>query len=433
MNPQDLIADALSQPKDAIFCRLNRLLADQLPDRYLLETEDHEFRVEHFAHEGHCELKSKTEPNPQWQWGYDATHERDWRKSYNAWLLVNWEGHEFEIVTIGVQGAHCREQRNFVLGGNEEITRKFFRAVCLWNSEVRDEVLVFDGGGWRKSQDLFENIKAASFDNLILEGNLKDDLIADLQGFFDSRTVYEKYGIAWKRGVLLLGPPGNGKTHAVKAAINLLEQACLYVKSFKSEYGTDHDNIREVFERARSSAPCVLVLEDLDSLIDRGNRSFFLNEMDGFASNSGILSLATTNHPERLDPAILERPSRFDRKYTFGLPGREDRRGYLAMFASQLEDELQLGGEALEEVAAATDGYSFAYLKELYLSSMMRWISDRRPIGVHMLDQCSTLKAQMITEPPLDDIELDEDADEGNPMATQMRHMRRYMQRFRPS
>lgn len=69
-----------------------------------------------------------------------------------------------------------------------------------------------------------------------------------------------------------------------------------------------------VFGKARAEAPCVLILEDLDSLINDGNRSFFLNQLDGLEDNDGILVIGSTNHYDRLDPAITKRPSRFDRK-----------------------------------------------------------------------------------------------------------------------
>ena len=69
-----------------------------------------------------------------------------------------------------------------------------------------------------------------------------------------------------------------------------------------------------VFEKARAEAPCVLILEDLDSLINDNNRSFFLNQLDGLENNDGLLVIGSTNHYERLDPAITKRPSRFDRK-----------------------------------------------------------------------------------------------------------------------
>ena len=70
----------------------------------------------------------------------------------------------------------------------------------------------------------------------------------------------------------------------------------------------------DVFDKARQLAPCVLVLEDLDNLINDKNRSFFLNQLDGLQSNDGLFIVGTTNHLDRLDPGLSSRPSRFDRK-----------------------------------------------------------------------------------------------------------------------
>lgn len=72
--------------------------------------------------------------------------------------------------------------------------------------------------------------------------------------------------------------------------------------------------MQEVFSKARLLAPCVLILEDLDNMINPNNRSFFLNQIDGITPNNGVLIIATTNYLEKLDPALSKRPSRFDRK-----------------------------------------------------------------------------------------------------------------------
>ena len=87
----------------------------------------------------------------------------------------------------------------------------------------------------------------------------------------------------------------------------------LYVKSFKSWAGEEYA-MQAVFDKAREMAPCVLILEDLDSLINNSNRSFFLNQLDGFDGNDGLLLIGSTNHLDQLDPALNNRPSRFDRK-----------------------------------------------------------------------------------------------------------------------
>lgn len=83
-------------------------------------------------------------------------------------------------------------------------------------------------------------------------------------------------------------------------------------------WGEEEASMANVFNKARQVAPCVVILEDLDALINDNNRSFFLNQMDGLQGNDGLLVIATTNHFDRLDPGLSTRPSRFDRKlYVF--------------------------------------------------------------------------------------------------------------------
>jgi transitional endoplasmic reticulum ATPase len=76
----------------------------------------------------------------------------------------------------------------------------------------------------------------------------------------------------------------------------------------------EENAMAECFRKARELAPCCLILEDLDSLINNDNRSFFLNQIDGLEGNDGLLVVGTTNHLDQLDPALTTRPSRFDRK-----------------------------------------------------------------------------------------------------------------------
>jgi hypothetical protein len=418
------IGRALSERKDAAFYSMSSQLASQFPDRFVLETEESSFNVLRYAHAGLCEVRPSA--GSQLTHGYVPEHETYWVDAYNAWFDVLCQGEEFQLITIGLQGAHCRDDRHYLVAENELSARRFFLQVCAWNSEVRGEVLVFNAG-WSKDADLYEAIQNATLDNLILEGSLKEQIAGDFRSFFEAKDTYKRYGIPWKRGVLFLGPPGNGKTHMIKGLVNRLGVPCLYVKSFKHPYSTDHEMMRQVFQRARNTAPCLLVLEDLDALLDDENRSFFLNEMDGFASNEGMMVVATTNHPERLDPAILERPSRFDRKYLFNLPEVECRFEYLRMCNGSLEPDLQLSEEELKSLADLTDGFSFAYLKELFLSAMMNWIEQ--PGASRMLQiisgQIEVLRQQMATEP------AEPTAESSNPYAMQMRYMERWKKKRR--
>jgi SpoVK/Ycf46/Vps4 family AAA+-type ATPase len=240
---------------------------------------------------------------------------------------------------------------------------------------VRGEILVYQDGYFQKNKELFDSIKTATFDNLILRDSLKEEIQSDFAQFFSSREIYERYGIPWKRGAIFIGPPGNGKTHTLKALINQLGKPCLYVRGFKAEYGTEQENMAEVFKRARMTTPCLVVLEDLDSMIDNKTRAFFLNELDGFQTNTGVVVLATTNHPEKLDTAILDRPSRFDRKYYFHFPAETERLAYVNIWNKDLQPELRVSEGGAPEVVRETEGFSFAYMKELFVASMVQWMS----------------------------------------------------------
>lgn len=120
-------------------------------------------------------------------------------------------------------------------------------------------------------------------------------------------------------------------------------------------------------------APCVLIFEDLDSMVTDEIRSYFLNEVDGLDSNDGILMIGSTNHLDRLDPAIAKRPSRFDRKYHFRVPDAQERAQYCRHWARKLASHplVAFPEELCSVVAGLTEGFSFAYLKELLVASLL--------------------------------------------------------------
>lgn len=154
--------------------------------------------------------------------------------------------------------------------------------------------------------------------------------------------------------------------------------------------------------RRRRACSC---FEDIDALLVDGTRSYFLNELDGFAANTGVITLATTNHPERLDPSILERPSRFDRKYHFALPTTPTRARYIATWNERLAPALRLTEDGCAQISERTDGFSFAYIQEVFVSSMMRWMNRRDPSGLLAvaLEQLELLRAQMQSAPDDDE------------------------------
>ena len=373
MGIEDFIRDALHQPSDYIAYHVGRELAELHPGKTILEGRNWEFDLEAFVRAGKCSVVEQKSVFSHTTSDWRNPGKRPKQRIENAWLNVLWRGELLDVLFITWAEACHRMRHHWIVADTREIAEKFYDAVCEWSCQVRGEIVVYEDGFFEKSKELFDSIKSASFENLILPNSLKDEIRNDFTQFFDSREVYERYGIPWKRGSLFIGPPGNGKTHTVKALINLLTRPCIYVRSF-SGAGTEQGNMAEVFERARM-LPCIVVLEDLDSMINEGNRAFFLNELDGFRTNTGVVVLATTNHPEKLDTAILDRPSRFDRKYYFQLPAEAERLTYIENWNRELQPELRVTANTAAFVVQQTEGFSFAYLKELFVSSTAQWMS----------------------------------------------------------
>ncbi|MDR3688244.1 MAG: ATP-binding protein [Fimbriimonas sp.] len=395
-NDQNIIVDGLRDGTNAFSYEVGRRLAELYPGLGILCTKG-EPDVEEFSKTGDCSWEPATDP----YWDAITYWIKDhgiYRSLRNGVRLVRWRGQELRLFVLTVKGSYCDEQWAWVVAPSIAACEEFLAVIQEWSHELRSEVLVFDHGDWQKSKSLYSSIKSATFENLILPEDLKHEIRADFTTFFASESTYEQYSVPWKRGVLLYGDPGNGKTHTLKAIINSHRVNALYVRSFIARHTTEEECIASVFERARESKPCILIFEDLDSLINDRNRSYFLNELDGFASNHGIFVVASTNHPERLDPAIVDRPSRFDRKYNFPLPVEDLRRQFLALRNSEVAPELQLTEDELTAIAALTDGFSFAYLKELWLSSIMVWINGERYAGAMlgvMKSQIEFLREQM--------------------------------------
>src|SRR5918998_918831 len=396
MSQNNFISEALCNPTDYIAYSVSEKLGELFAGKAVVEGESDFFELEQYARAGLCSLVCERGTHGQFSTLWRGAGRRLGQEAQNAWFNVLWQGQLLEVVFITWTESGYRSRFHWIVADTREVAEKFYRTVCEWSAEVRGEILVFDGGYWEKSEELFNSIRGASLDQLVLPAALAEELRTDLPRFFAARETYERYGVPWKRGVLLIGPPGNGKTHAVKAMVNRLDVPCLYVKSLEACDG-ENACIRKVFARARHNQPCLVVLEDIDSLITDKNRSFFLNELDGFASNTGVVVIATTNHPERLDPSILDRPSRFDRKFYFELPAADERLRYARRWNDALQAEMRVDGQALAELVKLTDGFSFAYLKELFVSAMMEWINSPGPkeMGAVLPERVARLREQM--------------------------------------
>ncbi|MDF5720746.1 MAG: AAA family ATPase [Rhizonema sp. PD37] len=183
-----------------------------------------------------------------------------------------------------------------------------------------------------------------------------------------------KLGLEPTRGVLLVGPPGTGKTLTARALAE--ELGVNYIAIVGPEvmgkyYGEAEQRLRSIFEKAASSAPCIIFIDEIDSLApDRGKVegevekrlvAQLLSLMDGFAQTKGVIVLAATNRPEHLDRA-LRRPGRFDREVLFRVPDRQGRLEILQILtrAMPLEQTVNLGA-----IAAKAVGFVGADLKAI--------------------------------------------------------------------
>jgi len=376
-------------------------LRQNYPKHHVTCVNRNEYDFIGFAAQGHAKVELRSQANDHTRDAYDSTRsyvkpkrlvasasgELEDKVMFGHYQYV-WNEHEF-ILYKGKWSTTCwgsQESVFFVLSPRSEatindshssITDSLLLAVGKWTSVSHDEIYVFDQSYWQKSKELWQSIKGASWDDVILEPKMKDSLIEDVQGFFDSQKLYQQFAVPWKRGIILHGVPGCGKTISIKALINYLAERpdpipSLYVKSFENKCNGPQASVREIFVHARKMAPCLLVFEDLDSLVAKDVRSYFLNEVDGLESNDGILMIGSTNHLDSLDPAISKRPSRFDRKYHFRIPGDTEREAYCDYWRNKLSktSDLDFPTEICPFISILTEGFSYAYLKELFVMTL---------------------------------------------------------------
>jgi cell division protease FtsH len=201
--------------------------------------------------------------------------------------------------------------------------------------------------------------------------------LEEIRTFLRNPEAYEKSGAKAPRGVLLVGPPGTGKTLLAEALAG--ESGVSYIYTTGSEFsnmfvGTGRDRVEKLFKKARKMAPCIIFIDEIDSLARaRGGSGSdvareqdttlnqLLTEMNGFGKRSGVIVVGATNRIDVLDPAIL-RPGRFDRHVYMGLPNLGDRRKILDV---HIKGKVIAKDVDLDVVARGAPGFSGAEIENI--------------------------------------------------------------------
>lgn len=193
---------------------------------------------------------------------------------------------------------------------------------------------------------------------LRLPDSKSDAVITEIENFWPLKQRFKDFGFIHKRGILLWGPPGSGKTATVSFIMNQMVAGGGLVILGDSCTPTNLANALAKLREIEPERPVVVVLEDIDTIINNYGESDVLSLLDGESSIDNVVFIATTNYPEELDGRVVNRPSRFDKVIKIGMPNVEARKVYLK----------SRGLETIIDVdawAEATEGFSIAHIKEL--------------------------------------------------------------------
>jgi energy-coupling factor transporter ATP-binding protein EcfA2 len=192
------------------------------------------------------------------------------------------------------------------------------------------------------------------------------EILKDISEFWEKRADFALFEFIFKRGILLYGPAGTGKT----SLLNILANYIIEEKEgivIRLDHPRLYAEFMKDFRSVEPLRPVIILIEDIDELIRQYDLKTVLNVLDGNEQIDGVLYLATTNYPERLEERIRDRPSRFDRRYCIGTPNEEARRYYLKNRIPLTKQE----GIDIDKWAKDTDEFSVSHLKELIISVLV--------------------------------------------------------------
>ena len=248
------------------------------------------------------------------------------------------------------------------------------------------------GMGKSNAKVYVKSSEGIRFADVAGEDEAKENL-QEIVDYLHNPSKYKEIGASMPKGVLLVGPPGTGKTMLAKAVAG--ESNVPFFSMSGSEFvemfvGMGASKVRDLFKQAKEKAPCIVFIDEIDAIGQKRNAGNFggndereqtlnqlLTEMDGFEDNSGVIILAATNRPESLDPA-LTRPGRFDRRVPVELPDLKGREEILKVHARKVKVASDVD---FNKIARMASGASGAELANIVNEAALRAVRDGRKIA----------------------------------------------------
>ena len=229
------------------------------------------------------------------------------------------------------------------------------------------------GMGKSNARVYVQSTEGIHFDDVAGEDEAKENL-AEIVDYLHNPKKYTEAGASMPKGLLLVGPPGTGKTMLAKAVAG--ESGVPFFSISGSEFvemfvGMGASKVRDLFKQAKEKAPCIVFIDEIDAIGKKrdgqvgGNDereqtlNQLLTEMDGFEGNNGVIILAATNRPESLDPA-LTRPGRFDRRVPVELPDLKGREAILKVHAKKIKPAEDVDFHTIARMASGASGAELA-------------------------------------------------------------------------
>jgi ATP-dependent metallopeptidase hflB len=246
----------------------------------------------------------------------------------------------------------------------------------------------FGGMGKSNAKIYVKSSEGIKFSDVAGEDEAKENL-TEIVDYLHNPTKYKEIGASMPKGILLVGPPGTGKTMLAKAVAG--EANVPFFSMSGSEFvemfvGMGASKVRDLFRQAKEKAPCIVFIDEIDAIGKKRDGQIggndereqtlnqLLTEMDGFEGNSGVMILAATNRPESLDPA-LTRPGRFDRRVPVELPDLQGREEILKVHAKKVK----VGSDVdFKVIARMASGASGAELANIVNEAALRAVCDGR-------------------------------------------------------